>query len=175
MTCSLRAAGVGQHTLLEAARCALTTIHYPEHRTLTADEPTAEPLPAALHRLAATAQALLAGSGNSCHTASSAAEAESGLPAGGGGHRQTAANPGGAVDPGANLTEPCNNETADVSMHLVSNSECEANAAQQSGHDVDLTTRHHAAGYDPVWMLLFAVKVGLPAQLMLHCKTMLAT
>lgn len=152
---------VGQHTLLEAARCALTTIHYPEHRTLTADEPTAEPLPVALHRLAATAQALLSSGGNSCHTTSPAAEVGSGLPAGGSGHRQSAANPGGAGrDPDAELTEPCNHEKADVGDCLVSSADVGANSGQQSGHDVALTTRHHAAGYDPVWMLLFAVKVG---------------
>ena len=143
---------VSQHTLLEAARCALTTIHYPEHRTLTADEPTAEPLPAALYRLAATAQALLASSGTSSRTTSSA---------GGSGHRQAAANPGGAVrDPGSNLAEPFSQGTAEVSNHVFSDCDVGAVARQQSEQDVYVTTRHHAAGYDPVWMLLFAVKVG---------------
>ena len=55
---------VRQHPQVDPPRCALAAIHFPELRTLTGDDTTAEPLPAALQQLATTAEALLDGSGH---------------------------------------------------------------------------------------------------------------
>lgn len=104
----------------DAARCALTAIHFPEGRTLAADEPPADPLAPPMHSLAAAVSALLGRE----------AAGKSGVP----GTASLSAN----ISPGERLEEE--EEASPV-------------AGQQYG-------QYQAAGYDPAWMLLFAVKVS---------------
>ena len=136
-----------QNSQVDAGRCALTTIHYPEQRTLTADNATSEPLPAVLQQLAATAQALTAGSGR--HFA--AAE----IPQSGGGHRQAAAS---ASQPLQSLTEDLSNHQSNLSDSR--NSPSTSGNVQEGEHSTMAAgVRYHAAGHDPVWLLLYTVKV----------------
>ncbi|KAL0021866.1 hypothetical protein WJX77_009321 [Trebouxia sp. C0004] len=142
---------LSQHTLVEISRCALTIIHYPEQRTLTADEPKAEPLPAAMQHLAATAEALLTGGGHRWQTPTAALQACD-ISASRGGQHQYAADPTAAVrDPSSHQAESSSHMTEGFSHPGVT-----AKEGQQSEEHV--AVRHHAAGYDPVWMLLWAVK-----------------
>lgn len=48
-----------QHASFEATRCALTAVHFPDSRTLAADESPAEPLPGHLQTLADAVDSLL--------------------------------------------------------------------------------------------------------------------
>ncbi len=148
---------LSQHALVDISRCALTTIHYPEHRTLTADEPTAEPLPATMQHLAATAEALLAGGGHRWQTSAAAVQACD-TSASSAGHHQSAADPTAAVrDPSSHQAESSSHMTEGVSHPDVT-----AKEGQQSKEQFACdAVRHHAAGYDPVWMLLWSVKVTL--------------
>jgi len=149
---SLRTSLLSQHMLVDISRCALTTIHYPEHRTLTADEPAAEPLPATMQHLAATAEALLAGGGHRWQTTTAACD----ISASSGGQRQSAADPTAAVrDSSSNQAESSSHMTEGFSRSGVTAKE----GPQSKEHVVPVAVRHHAAGYDPVWMLLWALKV----------------
>ena len=151
----LRTSLLSQHTLVDISRCALTTIHYPEQRTLTADEPATEPLPATTQHLAATAEALLTGGGHRWPTSTAAVQGCD-ISASSGGQHQSAADPTAAVrDPSSHQAESCSHMTGGFSHPGVM-----AQQGQQSQEDVvPAAVRHHAAGYDPVWMLLWAVKV----------------
>ena len=152
---SLRTSLLSQHMLVDISRCALTTIHYPEHRTLTADEPAAEPLPATMQHLAATAEALLAGGGHRWQTSTAAFQACD-ISASSGGQRQSAADPTAAVrDSSSNQAESSSHMTEGFSRSGVTAKE----GPQSKEHVVPVAVRHHAAGYDPVWMLLWALKV----------------
>lgn len=133
--CLYRARLVRQHQQVEPARCALTAMHFPETRTLTADDTAAEPLPAQIQKLAATAKAL-EDRGNY------------GPEDGDGAHRPAAITP----------------------LHGRSNSlqshESQPQQSSKAGNTADqgadgTSVRHHAAGHDPVWLLLYAVKVRL--------------
>ena len=153
----LRTSLLSQHSLVDISRCALTTIHYPEQRTLTADEPTAEPLPATMQHLAATAGALLAGGAHRWPTSAAAVQACD-TSASSSGHHQSAADPTAAVrDLGRHQAESFSHMTEGFSRPDVMAKE----GQQSEGHLVRAAVRHHAAGYDPVWMLLWAVKVTL--------------
>ena len=165
----LRTSLLSQHSLVDISRCALTTIHYPEQRTLTADEPTAEPLPATMQHLAATAEALLAGGGHRWPTSAAAVQACD-TSASSGGHHQSAADPTAAVkDPSSHQADSSNQLTEGFSRPGVT-----AKEGQQSEGQIDrAAVRHHTAGYDPVWMLLWAVKVNLAA--MVSSVTMIST
>ena len=131
----------------------MTTIHFPEQCTLTGDDSTAEPLLAALQQLAVTAQALATGGG---HRHSAAADAEP--VTGGGGHRQAhASHTEQCQSPHERVTQQDTTDIGNVcsSVHTASR----LNAARSVG------LQHHAAGYDPVWLLLYTVKVlALPFQ-----------
>jgi len=154
---SHRTSMLSQHSLVDISRCALTTIHYPEQRTLTADEPTAEPLPATMQHLAATAGALLAGGAHRWPTSAAAVQACD-TSASSGGHHQSAADPTAAVrDLGRHQAESSSHMTEGFSRPDVMAKE----GQQSEGQLVRAAVRHHAAGYDPVWMLLWAVKVTL--------------
>ncbi|KAA6426422.1 MAG: hypothetical protein FRX49_03533 [Trebouxia sp. A1-2] len=132
-----------------SARCALTAIHFPEQRTLTADEPAAEPLPATMQHLAATAEALLAGAGHHRRQTSAAAVQACDTSASSGGQHQSAADPTAAVrDPSSHQAQSSSHMTEGFSRPDVTAKE----------HVEPAAVRHHAAGYDPVWMLLWAVK-----------------
>ena len=137
---------------MDPPRCALTAIHFPEHRTLTGDDTTAEPLPAALQQLAATAEALLDGSG---HRPTGA------KPAGGNSVHQPAAVTGFeplhhsmAQHDGSTVADGTAGKDAAVEMSNAAVAMRGAGAAPERVH-------HHAAGHDPVWLLLYAVKVKM--------------
>ena len=148
----IRTSLLSQHTLVEVSRCALTAIHFPEQRTLTADEPAAEPLPATMQHLAATAEALLAGAGHHRRQTSAAAVQACDTSASSGGQHQSAADPTAAVrDPSSHQAQSSSHMTEGFSRPDVTAKE----------HVEPAAVRHHAAGYDPVWMLLWAVKVIL--------------
>jgi len=165
----LRTSLLSQHSLVDISRCALTTIHYPEHRTLTADEPTAEALPATMQHLAATAEALLAGGGHRWPTSAAAVQACD-TSASSGGHHQSAPDPTAAVrDPSSHQAESSSHMTESFSRPDVMAKE----GQQSEGQIVRAAVRHHTAGYDPVWMLLWAVKVNLAA--MASTITMVST
>ena len=160
---------LSQHTLVDISRCALTTIHYPEQRTLTADEPAAEPLLATMQHLAATAGALLAGGGHRWQTSAAAVQACD-ISASSDGHHQSAADPTAAVrDPSSNQADSSSHMTEGFSHPGVMTKE----GQQSEEHVVPVAVRHHAAGYDPVWMLLWAVKVTLVT--MISTVTMVST
>ena len=154
---SLRTSLLSQHTLVDISRCALTTIHYPGQRTLTADEPAAEPLPATMQHLAVTAEALLTGGGHRRQTSTAAVQACATSASSGGQHQS-------AADPTAAVRDPSSHQ-AESSSHMTGGF-CHASVTAQEGqqskeHVAPAAVRHHAAGYDPVWMLLWAVKVTL--------------
>ena len=122
---------------MDPARCALSAILFPEQRTLTADDAIAEPLPAAPRKLAATAKALedrgnhrIAG-GDEAHRLAAAAPTSLHVPRDCLQHHESNPRAGGA--PGQKTFEESRDDGTDV--------------------------RYHAAGHDPVWLLLYAVKV----------------
>lgn len=124
---------------MDPARCALSAIHFPEQRTLIADDATAKPLPAALQKLAATAKAL-EDRGN---------------------HR---------IAEGDGAHRPATPESMRGPSDCLQNHESSRRDSSQSGGTpgqgsigkscADGTVvRYHAAGHDPIWLLLYAVKV----------------
>ena len=149
-----RASTSRQQTPLEAPRCVLTAVHFPDNRTLTADESIAEPLPATLNHLLATAQTLLTR----------------------GGHSDCTAHPAGALqNPQAQFAEPLG-QIAGVCSRPGLNREADGSTdSRQAGSDPAapgvtdvITVRYHTAGYDPVWLLLFAVKVSVTLHSLTH-------
>ena len=134
-----RARLVRQHEQVEPTRCALTAIHFPEQRTLTTDDTTAEPLPAPLQKLAATAKALEDRGGN-YRTAD-----------GDGAHREAPTTPESLHDRSVNLPS--------LESHSQQSSKAGNTAGQGSAEEKSV--QYHAAGHDPVWLLLYAVKVRL--------------
>lgn len=158
-----RARLVRQQPQVEPVRCALTAIHFPEHRTLTGDDSTAEPLPAALQQLAATAEALIHCSGHR-------------PTAGSGAHRPAAATAAGPLHDdipqhGSKPEEDCQADSTPGKAAAVGKGaaavEVRDAAVEVGGAAVEVAAaasepvRHHAAGHDPVWLLLYAVKVKL--------------
>lgn len=134
---------VRQHQQVEPIRCALTAIHFPEQRNLTADDTAAEPLPAPLQKLAATAQAL---EDRSNHRTAD----------GDGAHRPAATTPSESLH--------CSNSLQSHESQPEQSSKAGNTAGQGSGEEKSAdgtVVRWHAAGHDPVWLFLYAVKVRL--------------
>lgn len=124
---------------MEPGRCALTTIHFPERRSFTGDDTTAEPLPAPLQKLAATAKAL---EDRSTHRTTDSDDA----------HRPAATISGSLHDRNDSL------QSHEIrSQHSSKAAQC---GAKEKGAD-ETIVQFHAAGHDPVWILLYAVKVRL--------------
>ena len=134
---------VRQHQQVEPARCALTAIHFPEQRALTADDTIAEPLPAPLQKLAATFKAL-EDRGN-YRTAD-----------GDGPHREAATTPELLDDRSISLQS---HQSHSQQSSRAGNTAGQGSAEEKSADGT--IVRYHAAGHDPVWLLLYAVKVRL--------------
>ena len=139
-----RAKLVRQHQQVEPARCALTAIHFPEQRSLTADDTTAEPLPAPLQKLAATARALEA---RSSHRATD----------GDGAHRPAATTPFESLHDRAHSLQ--SHESYAQQSSKAGNTAGQSSAEEKSADGTNVW--YHAAGHDPIWVLLYVVKVRL--------------
>lgn len=156
---------VRQHPQVDPPRCALTAIHFPEHRTLTGDDTTAEPLPAVIRELAATAEAVTHCSGghrpktakpadgNSAVRPAAATGSDSlhhGLP-------QRTANPERYSTAGVDAAVETGAAAVETKAAAVGTTSA---AVETKGADAALEfVSYHAAGHDPVWLLLYAVKV----------------
>ena len=134
-----------QHADFEAPRCALTAVHFPDGRTLAADESPPEPLPPHLQALADAVDAVLTKdvSQASCNKPNSASALGSGS--------KSAASLG--------RTAKCSSEGGSGGVQALAAAGSEAEAKQRH-------VQYCAAGYDPAWLLLFAVKVRIFCRLL---------
>ena len=131
---------------MEPARCALTAIHFPEQRTLIADDNTAEPLPALLQQLAATAQALE--DHGDCRIGATPADGDD------------AHGPAAAPRYRPSLQD-ASESLQGHERNAKESTAGEGPAVERSEDATHLPVRYHAAGHDPVWLLLYAVQVKL--------------
>lgn len=173
-----------QHATFEAARCALTAVHFPDRRTLTADESPPEPLPAHVQTLADALDAHLHKQGlsyspkhsqpvTSPHNPPTAADGTEGLAV-----DVTSVHPLAsdlsAAHPATELRGPCQNipsevepnsqkEAVQISSNAAGGVAMQAQADDSAGLVLEASqscVKYHAAGYDPAWLLLFAVQVN---------------
>lgn len=166
LLCVCRSGLHSQQTALEATRCALTAVHFPARRTLAADESPAEPLPTHAWTLADAVDALLQQQGpqgtsisarlhNSTDHSDSAAAMIAPSP-----HSRTSR--ACTAQPGSAAAEPKPSTASHSSFSAQSATDVAVQSSQNAGSVSEANRpreEYHAAGYDPAWMLLYAIKV----------------